>query len=324
MLNSFEGEDDLFFDSTDCLSLEESIVAKEGLACNNSEYEIWLKEPKSVEERRQRFLCGMGLAQLASKRDEIVSIDRIVNCSGAVSSSSALCTYGEETNLVCSGGGRTSEANSMIDEMEQEQFDKTNVAFENQNSESPSSMLECEHSCEEECKNSDEGKLKMKSWWKFFVHKKKLIEDACVSKVSKLNSEATKTNGMKVKQNKKRCMEFTGVYKGQELQAHKGIIWTMKFSPDGQYLATGGEDGTVRIWRVTSMDASHKSFASEGNLKESKYNLDTKKMSHASVIIPKKIFQIEESPVHEYHGHTSDVLDLAWSNSNVSLLETIS
>ncbi|KAJ9177781.1 hypothetical protein P3X46_012955 [Hevea brasiliensis] len=319
MLNSDEGEDDLFFDSTDCLSLEESIVAKGGLGRDNSEYEIWLNEPKSVEERRQSFLRGMGLAQLASNSNEIVGFDRVANCSGAVSSSSALCTYGEETNLICCGRERNSEANSMIDEMEQEQFDKTTVACENENSGSPSSMLECEHGDEEECKNFDEGKQKMKSWWKFFVHKRKLIEGKCVSKVSKLNPEATKTNKMKVKQNKKSCMEFTGVYKGQELQAHKGIIWTMKFSPDGQYLATGGEDQILRIWRVTSVDASYKSFASESNLKESKLGLNRKKMSHASVIIPKKIFQIEDSPVHEYHGHTSDVLDLAWSNSNFLL-----
>ncbi|KAH0969664.1 hypothetical protein GBA52_028456 [Prunus armeniaca] len=34
------------------------------------------------------------------------------------------------------------------------------------------------------------------------------------------------------------------------------------------------------------------------------------------VIFPDKGFRIEESPLQEFHGHSSDVLDLAWSNSN--------
>ncbi|CAL5384729.1 unnamed protein product [Camellia sinensis] len=32
-----------------------------------------------------------------------------------------------------------------------------------------------------------------------------------------------------------------------------------------------------------------------------------------------KIHQIEELPLQEFHGHTSDVLDLAWSKSNCVL-----
>jgi hypothetical protein len=43
------------------------------------------------------------------------------------------------------------------------------------------------------------------------------------------------------------------------------------------------------------------------------------KTSHASILIPDKVFHIEESPLQEFYGHSSDVLDLSWSNSNVSL-----
>jgi hypothetical protein len=39
---------------------------------------------------------------------------------------------------------------------------------------------------------------------------------------------------------------------------------------------------------------------------------------HSSVVIPEKVFQIEETPLQEFHGHTSEILDLAWSDSNVS------
>jgi WD40 repeat protein len=70
----------------------------------------------------------------------------------------------------------------------------------------------------------------------------------------------------------------------------------MKFSPNGKYLASGGEDGVVRIWRIMSSDKSS-SF----------------------IFIQNDIFQIDESPLQELFGHSSDILDLAWSNSDVSL-----
>ena len=36
----------------------------------------------------------------------------------------------------------------------------------------------------------------------------------------------------------------------QEMAAHAGVIWTLAFSRHGRYLASGGADGVVRVWRV--------------------------------------------------------------------------
>lgn len=320
MLNSDEGEDDLFFDSVDSLSFEEPVETKERLGCDKLEYHMWLNEPQSVKERRLSFLHGMGLVELASKGDEVIGSDRITESSGAVPSSSVSSyTSGKEENSVSCDRETNSEANSMVDEMEQKRSDKPSVPCEEENSGSSYSMRECEL---EKCKKIESGKKKRKNWWKHFVYKMKERTDKSETEVSQSNPEAPKTRRMKVKQNNKRCMEFTGVYMGQEIQAHKGFIWTMKFSPDGQYLATGGEDGVVRIWRVTSVDASCKSFTCEdnfgSNMKEGKSNSGAKKRSPASVVIPDKVFQIEESPLQEFYGHASHILDLAWSNSNVS------
>ncbi|KAG9159190.1 hypothetical protein Leryth_018163 [Lithospermum erythrorhizon] len=44
--------------------------------------------------------------------------------------------------------------------------------------------------------------------------------------------------------------EFTAMYKSQEIQAHEGSIWTIKFSPDSNYLATAGEDKVIHVWEV--------------------------------------------------------------------------
>jgi WD40 repeat protein len=36
----------------------------------------------------------------------------------------------------------------------------------------------------------------------------------------------------------------------QQMNEHKGAVWVMKFNYDGLFLASGGEDKLLRIWRV--------------------------------------------------------------------------
>lgn len=338
MLSSDEGEIDVFFDSVDHLSSEELVVDKEELNYVNLEYGIWMNEPLSVKERRDSFLRGMGLAEAASSKicaeengsSEMVGLERVTECSGAVSSSSISSTKYAEENLVCCGRDRGNLANAMFDELEGKQEVKQKVALNGEHTLLSSSAQECvesdahAHARVQEYKNLDVGKRKLKSWLKRFVNKTKRRGDTFAAEVSKPNSEMPAINRMKVQQNKKGYAELTALYSGQEIRAHKGLIWTMKFSPDGQYLASGGEDGVVRIWRVTSADASTNYPIVEDNfctkVKGGKFTFGGKRTKHASIVIPAKVLHIEESPLQEFQGHSSGVLDLSWSNSNVSLL----
>lgn len=148
----------------------------------------------------------------------------------------------------------------------------------------------------------------------------------------------TRPQTVKVRSHGKRSKEFSALYLRQDMYAHDSAILTMRFSPDGQYLASAGEDGIVRVWQVMEpermdefdilgTDPSHACFKinCRGELvplhadREKKGKLKNMRKTSASscVILPKRFFQILEKPVHDFHGHRGAVLDLSWSKYKV-------
>jgi hypothetical protein len=127
----------------------------------------------------------------------------------------------------------------------------------------------------------------------------------------------------KVDQQNKKWMDFSALYMCQEIHAHGGSIRVMKFSTSGCYLASVGEDCIVRIWVVQEVESSPDLYIREAPVKSMDRNKGLKMkvgkgQRRALAIIPKKVFNIAETPLHEFHGHTSDILDMTWSKSNVS------
>ncbi|CAD6221667.1 unnamed protein product [Miscanthus lutarioriparius] len=158
---------------------------------------------------------------------------------------------------------------------------------------------------------------------------------------------------VKVRQYGKSHKELSGLFMTQQIQAHNGSIWSIKFSPDGRYLASAGEDCIIHVWEVLEFERAGKerevkengvcnplvamvcnessetmvaSAAPSGSHWEKKLR---SKVLHSGgsvssdrLMVPEYVFALSEKPVITFAGHSEDVLDLSWSKSQESVLIT--
>ncbi|KAL6496215.1 hypothetical protein OROGR_029473 [Orobanche gracilis] len=154
---------------------------------------------------------------------------------------------------------------------------------------------------------------------------------------------------VKARQHGKSYKEFTALHLSQDIQAHEGSIWTIRFSSDARYLASAGEDKVIHVWEVQECDVMSTRAGDDLSLvsgtpvhpmagigsdrpplaeitpmpserkKKGKNNRKKGNSIPDYVNVPETVFALSEKPVCTFKGHQDDVLDLSWSKSQLLL-----
>uniref|UniRef100_A0A1J3I360 WD repeat-containing protein 44 n=1 Tax=Noccaea caerulescens TaxID=107243 RepID=A0A1J3I360_NOCCA len=137
---------------------------------------------------------------------------------------------------------------------------------------------------------------------------------------------------VRVRQYGKSSKELTALYKTQEIQAHSGSIWSIKFSLDGKYLASAGEDCVIHVWQVVEAEKKGELLLDRPELlllanngspeptamsprRRGRTSISRKSLSLENIFVPDSVFGLSDKPFCSFQGHIDDVLDLAWSKS---------
>ncbi|XP_006648708.1 uncharacterized WD repeat-containing protein C3H5.08c-like [Oryza brachyantha] len=346
------GEDDVFFDACDDDIIRGHSAAEIGSSLSpagcttgtEAGYELWAGEPTmSVRERRQRFLKGMGFLEpgptgavfpqwLAEITTNDCSFHDLEERISSICSSFRSCfsdgvlaeTAAPSTRDMDNCNGRRSAArdhegggqhNVLSEILEEVGSDEILAPDDDVAGSSPVArrFLRSRSSGRSHA-SGDPRQGEFRSLWGSFRRKK----DAARAPMDDVHARSSNSGALcrtKVHHQNKKWMDFTAVYMCQEIQAHEGLIRVMKFSSSGWHLASGGEDCVVRVWQITEIESSANLYVRDPEDMDKNKGLKTKPLA----IIPNKVFSITETPLHEFHGHGSDILDLAWSKSDFLL-----
>ncbi|XWS38188.1 hypothetical protein CRYUN_Cryun19dG0108900 [Craigia yunnanensis] len=332
------------------------------------QYKFWSMFPESVDKRRYRFRKWMGLSLYCNSvsgedpggscRNEMeLGNYRISQDSGAVLRTSGVedgvssnqsflslrSNDAQEPSENCSTEGRFAhEAKNLDSQMElvvvEQSHNGMNSCLQGRGSSKYVSSEEFERTSMPSPRPAVDVKRKVKKSWLRKLGAMAHIVDRHV-KVASKHSNHDSSSGETMKRVRvhpcsKSSKELSSLYCGQEFVAHEGSILTMKFSLDGQLLATAGEDCIVRVWKIVENESLDKFDIQDLDssclyfrmnhlshlipLNVNKESIDKiKRLRRSSdptcVILPPKVFQILEKPVHEFEGHSGEILALSWS-----------
>ncbi|CAE5962155.1 unnamed protein product [Arabidopsis arenosa] len=334
-----EEDDDRFFDAS-----EDS---------NDFGLHLWTNTPDSVSSRRRKFLQSMGFSFKKTATDDDDSEDElepsrsdsnVVSQVGNLSSGVDLLVRNEST--ASSGFDISSVSSSAEDTDDQTLLSRNHSSSStctlpeglSESSSSKSGSFGDFHNSPLS-QRDDLLKKGAKSWLKKLGVLTHVFESMdCESVRSPLHQVA------RVQTHKKHFKELSSMCIDQEFSAHDGSILAMKFSLDGKYIASAGEDGVVRVWSITEEERTDKYEVAEvdsgvyfgmnqhsqieplklNNEKSEKKTSFLRKSSDSTcVVLPPTIFSILEKPLHEFRGHIGEILDLSWSEKGYLLSSSV-
>ncbi|CAF1897166.1 BnaCnng59300D [Brassica napus] len=313
---SSQEEDLQFFDAKE----EEMVTA--------SDFDVWNDSPASVVERRRKFLQWMGVQEDLAQPIKFESDGASENCVEAEQISGG---FSSSSSQVSSSASSLVEVSEELLSLNVDGCDVTR--WESSSMASSSSSRCCP------LKETEKQRNIKKGWFT------RLRSFGCSADYTKIRASSSSSYGhvlsrVKVKHCRKQTKELSALYQSQDIKAHYGSISAMKFSGDGKYLASSGEDGIVRVWKVIEdkrsrpprdclnptcmyFEVNDHSQLKPVLLDEEKPNKTTESFKRTSdsacVVFPPKAFRIMEKPLHEFRGHTGEVLDISWSMDNYLL-----
>ncbi|KAK4759094.1 hypothetical protein SAY87_020395 [Trapa incisa] len=364
----FDAQDEMSFPSSPLFGRSEALDPNHGRLDSSSDslmhYDIWACSPRSVSDRRSKFLSRMGIRSdtMGSCSMEMHSVkllqeevSRVNDSCGSVlvksdfmeefySSRLSTSSWSSDTCKWLGGG------EMFVPRLED--LDGGRIRGEECHEMGGPSDSFQEHIEKEDSKGRKKNELletkgrrnRNKNGWLSRLRSFTCVVDRQDVKGSKNAEDEHRAQKVKVRHCRKSLKELSAVFTGQDFQAHNGPILKMKFSPDGQFLASAGVDGVVRLWRVVEDQRSNELdipeidpsclyftvnqlseltplFVEKGKMRKTRSL--RKAPDSACVIFPPKVFRLLEKPVHEYHGHRGEILDLSWSKSNYLLSSSI-
>lgn len=309
-------------------------------------YDSWVGNLDSVDERRNRFIKSIGLSpKWVVKDEEIependgfrgVSDDTKLEKPELVVEQSLDLEDGvliRQPSLSCWSNSVPGLQRSVNENTDEDTQSKQSQSFDFGSSSQRGSRKETENV------SLLDRRKKVKKGWLQKLNVVARITDHHHHHIEPVDS--TSTRAVHVHTNKKKSKELSSVYTTQDFPAHNGSISVLKFSHNGRYLASAGDDCIVRIWEITEYD-DPKKYEIQGNDPTKLYfstnhlselapinagNEKTRKIKKASeltcVILPPKVFRILERPVHEFRGHGGEILSLSWSKKGFLLSSSV-
>lgn len=345
-------------------------------------YDFWTRNLESVHNRRRRFMECMGVrldnnlitrvdSNIISNQIQLIA-DRITENSGAVLRTSGLgdqLSIDQSSLSSWSTSTHKSISNDVLGDNVQDLMEFTiessqseipnnrsesgsnqSVSFEEFQRSTPSSPSFQQHLCTQvdETRNSVGAKGKMKKGWLrklgAMTHILERHKDAATENCKRESTSRARMKTVHVQPRKKRSKELSSLYVGQDFKAHEGSILTMKFSLDGRYLASAGEDCIIRVWKIIEDERAEKVDMPETDSPSLCFTMNhlsqlapfdnddekidkKKRFRRASdstcVILPPKVFRILEKPLNEFQGHQGEIVDLCWSKKGFLLSSSV-